>query len=62
MGKHAKERHAAEMQKNKSDAKTDAKPQKKNCTNSEGVGSTLSSFLPTHTVRRPDILIIIGAT
>ncbi len=30
MGKHAKERHAAEMQKNKSDAKTDAKPQKKN--------------------------------
>ncbi len=29
MGKHAKERHAADLQKNKSDAKTEAKPQKK---------------------------------
>jgi hypothetical protein len=29
MGKHAKERHAADMQKNKTEAKPEAKPQKK---------------------------------
>ena len=31
MGKHAKERHVADMQRNKTEAKPDAKPQKKKC-------------------------------